>query len=347
MKINEVIKTKTSHGIILKNCSQFLKDSNFHPLWRGGDEPENGFDDEIYGDDVYRIKHLKNRWPSESSIVSFNNEGINGNLLRKEIDVAMMQKYELGRANTLQFTGSKVEARGYSERSRAFLCFPIDGYEFLWSPNTHDYVAALIGVGFIIPNIIDKYPDADEKKIISTITKIFMKEVKYKSIDMAQAIKSEHEILIKGPWYLVDAYDPENFYKRLKNPNITTTPIKRLPSFERYNTKIMTFDDGSYIEHVSRTRSRSESEDSYEMKIKNTVILSFLIPLLNKEGKPQETSSLSKRSITWIDSDSSKYSKKYAPNMVKFAEKFKVKFSRRPWGQRSGTNDMGYLGIKV
>lgn len=230
MRINEIIllEAKTSHGIILKNCSQFLKESKMQPLWRGGDDPAEtvtGFYDEKYGDDVYRMRQIKKRRISTSTIENLVDDGLSHSevrLLYAKIDELMIKKYGLGRTNTKQFTGDKGEASTYSTKSLSNLCFPIDGYKYLWSVQTNDYIRALGSGKNIIGKVLSKYGHDDDfnvynEKIILEIALSFVRKIPYKSNNLAHAIKSGHEILIQGPWYLVDAENPKEFYGRLNS----------------------------------------------------------------------------------------------------------------------------------
>lgn len=106
--------------------------------------------------------------------------------------------FSVDRSNSIFCTGSPKMAEGYG---RMYIIFPIDGYEFLWSAKIKDMFGNF--------GLEDAMSQAVGKSNLMGAADNFVKTYQYTDANLAAAIQSGHEIMLKGQYY---AFNFNTFY---------------------------------------------------------------------------------------------------------------------------------------
>jgi hypothetical protein len=164
-------------NLIHKHCSDALTamKSTGKFLYHGSDNHDMGHNKAIVG-------HTNvDRQPKDIDIFA-----------QKVIDSKLAAAgFKALRANSIFCTGSESQAHTYGS---LFYIFPINGFNFTWSPLTHDLLL-------------------DINKVISE--KDFITKLEFKKTDFADAILSRNEIYINGKFIAISRDYGENFTKQL------------------------------------------------------------------------------------------------------------------------------------
>ena len=172
--------------MIKKNCGQFLRESGELPVYRGMDSKSLV--------DVFET--LKYRRPKDSSKLST----ILFNLYIEDITGIKNIRTE----HSLFGTGCPKHARGYGT---VYFIFPIDKFEFVWSPDMHDlydeWSARSIARGPVSTPNAGKYVKALDELETNLASKR-----NFTLTDMEENTYFEEFKMIKKPTYdLLDKYD--------------------------------------------------------------------------------------------------------------------------------------------
>jgi hypothetical protein len=167
------------------NCGQFLRDAKYagRLLFRGKAGSRSLNTPSFVGDSI------PDRRPTDL------NKVIHDNLNR----VMLGMGYTATRGNSIMCTSDLEMAREYGS---PYLIFPLNGFSFTWSTKTKDLYTDYFMNRTTWEDSI-KYFDSEEDFIKN--------ELKLKQTDFISALKSGHEIYIKGRYYALSLY----YYKDL------------------------------------------------------------------------------------------------------------------------------------
>ena len=174
--------------LITANCTQSLhamtKANNF--LYRGSKSAPA---------EIFHGASRQDRTPLTSTKEFHNN--INSALT--------LAGFKANRSNSIFCTGSMMDAVSYGGSKNIYLIFPIDGFNFTWSPKITDlYVDEYSLWG-------QDYDSFDKRTIFYrepnapvTLQKEFLERTQYRDTDLDTAIRSGKEIMISGEYYAIN-----------------------------------------------------------------------------------------------------------------------------------------------
>lgn len=126
---------------------------------------------------------------------------------QENIDSALsMAGFKALRSNSIFCSGDIMEAVGYGGNKNLYMIFPIDGFQYTWSPKIRDLFVDEYNLWGDDPGAFDKRttfyrePNAPDE-----LKKEFLQRVGYKNTDLDAAIVSGREIMISGEYYAVYA----------------------------------------------------------------------------------------------------------------------------------------------
>ncbi len=198
MKISEVNKHPKKYisgsdsvvNLVETSCSDALK---FYKtakavLWHGMKPFEKSADKVYFKElpDVF-VSESRNNRPPRNSTVEIQN------LVDEKLIAA---GFEALRRNSLFVTSDVHTAFSYGSH---YAIFPFDGFKFTWSETMHD----LFGYFMLSGNNIGKNDRLTISKLSNVTPKAFIAAYRFKNKDFLEAIKSEHEIYLKGKYVAI------------------------------------------------------------------------------------------------------------------------------------------------
>ena len=109
------------------------------------------------------------------------------------------------RGNSIFVTSNFRHAAEYTERGglynvgEVYIIFPINGFQYTWSPKVYDLYGAMLD-GRIDLELDDTYGGSDADNFIRQV-----KKLGYKSTDLEKALRLNCEVMIKGRYYGINA----------------------------------------------------------------------------------------------------------------------------------------------
>jgi len=109
------------------------------------------------------------------------------------------------RGNSAFVTPNFRHAAEYTERGglynvgEVYIIFPINGFQYTWSPKVYDLYGAMLD-GRIDLELDDTYGGSDADNFIRQV-----KKLGYKSTDLEKALRLNCEVMIKGRYYGINA----------------------------------------------------------------------------------------------------------------------------------------------
>lgn len=185
---------------ITKGCSQWLKESNGIPVYRGiVNPPKTGVD---------KLMPRTDRRPRDTNIDLHMaiDEGLNDRFGWKPRSEGVFVTGDIKRANKYGFE---------------HVIFPVNGYKYIWSPKVDDLYVALTRIDNPLLGVVDKFlyifADDSDKSAEWLQSKQVQGAVKsYRDTDLVKAIKSKNEIIVKcESYYIVESSAYEKIKGRL------------------------------------------------------------------------------------------------------------------------------------
>lgn len=141
----------------------------------------------------FKSESRLNRNPVASSVILQNN-------VNAAFDLA---KFKANRSNSIFVTSNRNEAAWYSPGKKSiYLIFPLNGFNFTWSPIIVDLFSDIKSV-----LMFDSFSKNDYTNNPEILNK-FLKQSYYTNNDFTDAITSGNEIMINGKYYAIH----EHFY---------------------------------------------------------------------------------------------------------------------------------------
>ena len=188
MKLAHICESTTSIDSIIakvkKDCKTYLREADDCLMYRG-------FNSEKFFEPMTIIQHFPNRKPINTTTLAHN-----------MLDDYSLEKFGWKiRSDTLFVSGDYYRARDYSyDSNNVYVVFPIDEFEFVWSPKVDDFYAG--GEDMPDPQVhnINTYVPTDEyrKEVYE-----FFDGLNYQADDLSAAIKSKNEIMLNAKKYYV------------------------------------------------------------------------------------------------------------------------------------------------